>query len=75
MGLIDVWCVRAILAGKLLTGAFFYPFYTVMPLLLASHRWPGFGPFFRDMTSNRNGFWSAVVRLSLSSLRADEMTM
>lgn len=53
------WRLRA---GKLLSGVFFYPFFAVMPILLASHRWPGTGKFLRDMVYNRNGFWNALVR-------------
>jgi hypothetical protein len=51
----------AVFGGKLLTGVFFYPFFAVAPILLATHRWPGTGPFFRDIVYNRNGFWSALA--------------
>lgn len=51
----------AVFGGKLLTGVFFYPFFSVMPILLATHRWPGTGQFFRDLASNRNGFWNALA--------------
>jgi len=51
----------AVFAGKLLTGVFFYPFFAVAPILLATHRWPGTGQFFRDLASNRNGFWNALA--------------
>lgn len=52
----------ATIAGKLLTGVVFYPFFGVMPILVAAHRWPGIGQFFRDALSNKNGFWNALVR-------------
>jgi hypothetical protein len=51
----------AVFAGKLLTGVFFYPFFAVAPILLATHRWPGTGQFFRDLAYNRNGFWNALA--------------
>jgi hypothetical protein len=49
-----------------LTGVFFYPFFAVAPILLATHRWPGTGQFFGDLVYNRNGFWNALVRPPLA---------
>jgi hypothetical protein len=49
--------------GKLLTGVFFYPFFAVAPILLATRSWPGTRQFFGDLVHNRNGFWSALVRV------------
>jgi len=51
----------AAFAGKLLTGACFYPFFAVMPTLVANHRWSGLGDFFSNMLHNRNSFWNAVL--------------
>jgi hypothetical protein len=48
---------------------FFYPFFAVAPILLATHRWPGTGQFFRDLAYNRNGFWNALVRPSRACVR------
>jgi hypothetical protein len=51
----------AVFGGKLLTGVFFYPFFAVAPILLATRSWPGTRQFFGDLVHNRNGFWSALA--------------
>lgn len=51
----------AAFTSKFLTGACFYPFFAVMPILVANHRWSGLGDFFSNMLHNRNSFWNAVL--------------
>jgi len=51
----------AVFGGKLLTGVFFYPFFAVAPILLATRSWPGTRQFFGDLAYNRNGFWGALA--------------
>jgi hypothetical protein len=51
----------ATLTGKLVSGVFFYPFFAVMPIFLATHRWSGLRPFLHDVFTNRNGLWKALL--------------
>jgi len=50
----------ASIAGKLVAGTVFYPVFTVLPIMLATHSFPGFREFVREMIGNKAGFWNGL---------------